>query len=796
MFGLFKQSAVKKSAQASFQQATSRAEFIPYFHHYDRNTIATCNGELMQTIQITQNQRGLNYENDTDGNITLRDVLRQALSTSVSSDHFAFWVHTLRRRDPLHHETTHPHPFARYAHDLWREKNHWDYHYHNEVYLTILREGQSCPLFQPNHLHQVLTTQKNRDYRARFLEAMYRDLDSTTQRILNVIRSRYNARVIGITERLPGNLIDGIFEPIFFSEPSEFLGLLLNLSHQPFPLAENRIANDIHTHGLSFGYNALESRSPAGKKRFAGLLTIKHYHETTVEALDHVLQMSAEMIISQSFNFKPCKEALKVLRPQKELFDISGDHYSARVSGLQDIWQQQQMRPTDFADVQTTITVITDDHRVLDDEIKKVQQRLGQLGVATVREDIRMEESFWASLPGNFEFIRRQDTLSRRHVAGFARLNRFPAGQATGNHWGDAVTILPTLVGSPYYFNFHHQDNGHTVMLDYNSFQDSSGKVLTNFLLGECMKWPCRIVIFDSNKSAALWCQTTGAAYYDASPASPLPLNPLSLAADARNQSFLLAWINELLDGHLTQHEADREAIRQALVDVQSQPHPSLQKVLRHLENHQPSLALRLSREMGAMTSCHFGEEDISGSLGFAGIQMDALCQQGKQGVVVFAYLLHQIINQLDGSPCIIVLHEADRLLEHPFFARRLDSLLEMLTQHNAMLLATLSTPDIAAETHTMTTLMKTAATRLYLPDEISRDYASEPLGISEADARSLSRMKREHGHFLVRHNNESIQLATNLSDLHDVRAILANDIKNLINAGGPFAKRQGAHAS
>ena len=33
-------------------------------------------------------------------------------------------------------------------------------------------------------------------------------------------------------------------------------------------------------------------------------------------------------------------------------------------------------------------------------------------------------------------------------------------GQAEGNHWGDAVTLLQTTSATPFFFNFHHGDLG------------------------------------------------------------------------------------------------------------------------------------------------------------------------------------------------------------------------------------------------------------------------------------------------------------------------------------------------
>src|SRR5205085_292139 len=125
----------------------------------------------------------------------------------------------------------------------------------------------------------------------------------------------------------------------------------------------------------------------------------------------------------------------------------------------------------------------------LDAEVAEVQLAFSKLGLITVREDIKLEECFWSQLPGNFEFLRRKEPILTKSIGGFCRLNRFPSGSANHNHWGEAVALMPTIVNSPYFFNFHHRDNGHSVLFDFNSFNDQSGHVLLNFLLSETRKY-------------------------------------------------------------------------------------------------------------------------------------------------------------------------------------------------------------------------------------------------------------------------------------------------------------------
>ena len=66
------------------------------------------------------------------------------------------------------------------------------------------------------------------------------------------------------------------------------------------------------------------------------------------------------------------------------------------------------------------------------------------------------------------------------------RCHNFPVGQASGNHWGDAITVLETTSGTPYYFNFHDGDLGNFTVIG----PSGSGKtVVLSFLLAQAAKF-------------------------------------------------------------------------------------------------------------------------------------------------------------------------------------------------------------------------------------------------------------------------------------------------------------------
>src|SRR5205085_401462 len=93
-------------------------------------------------------------------------------------------------------------------------------------------------------------------------------------------------------------------------------------------------------------------------------------------------------------------------------------------------------------------------------------------------------------------------------LGGFASLYNFPAGKAVGNHWGPAVTVFHTAVGTPYFFNFHHGNSGHTTLIG----PFGAGKtVLMNFLVCEAQKFRPKMFYFDHNDASKIFLMALGA---------------------------------------------------------------------------------------------------------------------------------------------------------------------------------------------------------------------------------------------------------------------------------------------
>ncbi len=805
------QSAGARKKEKAVVQLEDRHEFIPYYSHYNPHTIFTKNGELMQIIKIEGNLTGEDCENLDGVHASVSATIRHVISQSNVSTKFAFWLHTIRKRSEMPYaapkvENVQDDNFVAYVGEQWEKDNSWQHVYKNEVYLTIIYEGQNVPFISANQLGSLLFPRANSKARNKYLDMSYPVLDKFTKSVLEALRTQCSVRRIGLVERVAPAAAKINRPPIFYSEPMEFLGTILNLRSEQFPLPDVDLSIGLQTSKLSFGFNAIESRhKETGKRRFGAMLSLKQYLDTHIDDIDCVIQAPMELVISQSFSFIPEEKATKHYKAQKSYFDISGDVKSKDSFGINKMLDADHKTPVDFGENQTTIMVIVDDLRLLDDEVGKFLNEFNKLGLITVREDIMTEECFLAQIPANFEFIRRRTPIATEQIAGFCRLNRFSFGTATGNHWGDCLAIIPTRVNSPYFFNFHVQDNGHTVLFDFNSFGDRTSKILQHFLLTKALGIGARLFIFDRNQSSRMLFGKLGKKYFpmtqlnkinrdlveDKSPR--LALNPFALEESNYNISFLISWCGLLISPDSLPDDERRATLRGAVTQLYSLPPAErhLPNLVKLIAGYDTELAKLFEPWIGRGKYAgifDFVDDSLNMEVDVLGFDMTSAVSNPVFLLPLFSYLMHRIIATVNGEPTIIVLNEAWDLLENSFFAPRLESLLEMLRERNVMVLFTTSQPTHCKETATLAALSSCCATQIYIPDELPVAYGEQEIGLNDHDTVELLHMHRQRGDFLLKQKNESTSLRVFLGDAEDVRAIFTNDIKEIALARGRFA--------
>jgi len=743
------------------------SDFVPYACPYDAETLLTKNGQLIQIVKIT----GLDYDTAIDDAKPLRIALREAIRDAIPTTEYAIWLHTMRRRVRLTPQGTFPDAFSNRVHEMWREVQQWDNAYINEVYLSIVHEHQFITMKNPVLLSKAfLSASMNRE-RSRYIERASSELKQCVDTLCKRLVS-YKPRRLGVIER----------EGKYFHEGVEFLAKLINLKEMPMPLSMRDLSRELTSGDITFGHNAMEVRGADGQRRFAAILTVKEYKEASLAALDQFLEIPCEIIISQCFDFIHAEKARDAYELQHRYLKTGGDEQMIAMSEVASLVESGRTSVKEFGESQTTMFVIAPSVRELEANLRMVRRAMAKIGIVSVREDLMLEDCYWAQLPANLAFTRRMNPINTNHLGGFISLQSMPMGNAVGSPWGPPVTLFPTVGGTPYFFNFHRGQNGHTTLIG----PLGTGKTtLLHFLLAQARKLNARIWYIDTRGKTEIWARAMGAAHHRFAPEGGLSrMSPLTQKDSPEHRDFLAVWLTTLIDP--TGAKINRATVQffRAMVDrIYSLPpeHRSLSLIAQQLAEADMMLASELTRWVGdnPLAALFENKNETFTLDDFTILDISAFMQDEAQRTPVASYLLHRLTSALDKRrPTILVLDEAWHLLASPLFASRVGDWFEHLTSENTIAISTTEDVEGSANYTFASQVTARAATQLYLPNaEAGMEYLSV-FGLSEQELIYVQQMRTSERHVLTKRGREVAVLKANLAPLGDLLYPLASTEK------------------
>jgi type IV secretion system protein VirB4 len=748
-------------------------DFIPYVAHYDPNTIITKNGELLQVIRIT----GFSNESVAAELISLRDAVRDAILDHVKDDKVAFWFNTIRRKKniaPQFKSEGSKDFFAKKINDTWVKKNSWNDQYVNELYITIIVEGIDTSISNFKSFTRSFSHAKTKSLHQNFLEGSHKKLSDLVKNIMKDIGD-YGAKLLGLSE----------WEGILYSEPMRFFGKIVNLYEERYPLSANDISNDLSSHKMAFGNREIEVVG-YNNKNFAAMLSLKEYFEVSTHTLDRILQLPLEFIITQSFDFSYTSNDLKPHEYQDYMLQVSGDGEFRQISGIANFMESKHDLPTDYGKLQTTIMCINRTLDKLEQDIRLILDQFGSLGFVVIREDIFSEHCFWAQLPGNFRFLSRQKLINTYRVAGFAALHSFPAGLISGNYWGPALTVFRTVLNTPYFFNFHEADLGHTLIIG----PKGSGKtVLLNFLLAQARKFDHKLIYIDTNNSARAFMKAISGHHYQLSNSEVgqqdfLRLNPLSLPKTAQHQNFL----NEFFTSLVTYSkepisESEMKLIPHVVERILVSNASNFALAIECFNNHETKniyekLKIWNSEKLGYI----FGSKDeINWSDQLIGLDLTDVFSQKPIAIPVMLYLLYRIESAITGtSPAVVVIDAAWNLLDNHFLAPKINGFLARMRQKNCVVILSADKVAEASEDNLMKEIKKDLITQIFMPhaEMVEAEYINyrDVLDLSGDEIEIIRMMEKQEHQFLFKHGEDSIIATFNIDEFIELIKILSSD--------------------
>jgi len=480
------------------------------------------------------------------------------------------------------------------------------------------------------------------------------------------------------------------------------------------------------------------------------------------------------------------KEALDGLSSND--FVMGDHHFSLQV--LADLAESDEETPTRRL-------------KTLNDHIALARNLLSDTGMTVAREDLAMEASFWAQLPGNFPMRPRKAPITSRNFAAMAPFHNYPIGRAHDNYWGEALALLCTSARSPYYFSLHasdptgadggsRKDTGHTFICG----PTGSGKtVFIGFLVSMLQLRGVTQLIFDKDRGLEILVRALGGKYFELKNGLPTGFNPLQLPIDARHLEFQKSWLRMLVRPGAARTLSAREgedldhALRGTLA-----LEPEARRLSRLLEFLDPTdpegVHARLARWCGAArgdyawvfdNACDSVAAQLTGPTVIGFDVTEFLDHEVTRAPITF-YMFHLVRQLLDGRRLVCWMDEFWRLLADPAFESFAKEGPKTWRKLNGvMCLATQSASDVL-DSAISRTIIEQTPTKVFFPNvDASAEEYTRGFGLSEREFKLVKeRLEPGSRSFLVKQGHRSVVCKLDLRGCDAELAVISGRARQL----------------
>jgi type IV secretion/conjugal transfer VirB4 family ATPase len=340
----------------------------------------------------------------------------------------------------------------------------------------------------------------------------------------------------------------------------------------------------------------------------------------------------------------------------------------------------------------------------------------------------------WLSIvPGNGAHNLRRLAVLETNLADLSFLFTRDQGDRISSHLGhESLAIFETPHHTPYAFNLHVQDVGHTLVLGATG----SGKsFLVNFLVTHAQKYDPLTVILDLGHSYRKLATLLEGRYVEVGlHQRDVTINPFALDPTPEHVHFLHAFVRVLLEGHAGSHLSDLEdrEVYEAIENLYVLDRA--QRRLFTLANLLPhALAGRLHPwiEGGRYGSLFDNLDDTLTLERLQVFDFEAMRAYPVLLEPLLFYVLHRVTTRIHDPAAaatfkLCVMDEAWRFIQHPVLHAYVQEGLKTWRKHNAAMVLSTQSIDDFASVDLLRTVVESCPTKLLLanPAVDPRQYA------------------------------------------------------------------------
>lgn len=525
-----------------------------------------------------------------------------------------------------------------------------------------------------------------------------------------------------------------------------------------------------------------------GQVKYGALFSMKTYPALTDVTLLDALDLPLDIVLTNSFS--PIPNNIMAERIQRIIRQMHASD-DAAVSLREQLGQaadDQEAGRIAFGDHHLSIAVYAPDRDTLEPAAAQIKRVGQEIMSVIIRENMALKATYFAQSPGNFGYRARKTPISSINFADFAALHGSVEGRGPDQSpWGQTISILPTVGTSGYRFNFHEAGSpgkeptvGHTLVLG----RTGTGKTLTTaFLAAQAQRVGARLFFFDKDRGLEMAVRALGGRYNEIRAGVPSGLNPLDTEIDERGCAWLSDWLATLLtrNGPLTGEQSRhiQSAVAQnAHAEGSLRRFASFETLFQSLDDDGELQSRVAEWAPGGRYGWVFDEPEQGAGLELAsdiiGFDMTEILDMTTERIAVLSYIFRQIERVVeDRRPTIIVLDEAWKLLDDPYFGARLENWLVTLRKMNCVVIMMTQYPSQLRESRVGKTIVETVPTQILFPNDRATISDYDFLRVNAKEAALLVQPTIGQRIALVRSAGDSVFVDADLSALGDLLPIL-----------------------
>jgi len=691
------------------------ADRVPYRALLSDHNIRLRNGDIATAFRVA----GVAHESADEEMVASWHESLSGLLRNIADPELAVWTHMVRRKQSEFPGGAFEPGFAD---DL------------NARYRELLSRGE----MMVNDLYLTLVLRGPREFgKRRSVAEVAAEMGELSERLDQIA----GTVAAGLDRYGPQRLGTYTLGAMTRSELLEFIALLVNGEHQPVALPRGSAATAVCSSRLSFGVESLEVRTPVGRD-VAAIVSINDYPEgLETGAINVLMSLPFGFVLAQSFAFIDRTKALNMIQTQQRKLINAKDAGQSQVEQLSEAADDVVSGRLALGTHHLSVLVSAKDGRSLESQVAHVRSNLSEAGFVAVREDTALEAAYWAQLPGVFDFRPRPAPITTRNFAALNPLHNYPAGRASGNEWGDAVTLLKTVSGTPFYFNFHlpssRRPSGPSTETDRVSGNTmiigptGAGKtVVQTFMLAQAEKYRPTVFTFDKDRGQEIFIRAMGGRYSVLRNGHPTGFNPYQMEPTPQNVQFLVSLTKKLIrpyfgsEGHgFTAHQESE--IAKAVEGLLQLPLASRRlTVLRQFlsgVDAEDGAGIRLAKWCeGGMLGWVFDNAtdsiDLTQSRYF-GFDVTDFLDNDEVRTPIIMYLFHRMEALIDGRRFIMNMDEFWKMLLDPLFQAKIEDWIKTIRKRNGIALFGTQSPKDVLRTPIAHSLIEQCKTQVFMPN-------------------------------------------------------------------------------